>query len=146
MNNKEKTATSKLIIIVFGVLGAIGGKYGYQYFFGNGKLDIQSSLIATANELNKTLPIMVDSETRLDTSTGFNEMFQYNYTLVNYSFEELDPEEIEETLKPNLINSVCTIEDMAFFIKNDVPVSYAYYGKNGKHVLTITVTSDQCES
>ena len=88
---------------------------------------------------------MVDSETRLDSTVGINRQFRYNYTLVNYAAEELDPAAIKNGMQPKLINNFCSNDDMKFFVENKVPLTYAYFGKNGKQITIITISADQCK-
>lgn len=146
MDNDKKSSTSTAISLVVGLIAFFVAKYGYQHFFGTKAGDLNKELVTPASQLNETLPMMVDSETRLDSTAGFNKTFRYNYTLVNYTSEELDPKSIEAALGEKLINSVCTTKEMEVFTKNSVPVSYAYHGKNGKQVTVITVSPSQCES
>ena len=50
-------------------------------------------MMAAASELNKSCPMMVDQDTRLDNAIALPEnVFQYNYTLVNLTKDELDLE------------------------------------------------------
>ncbi len=106
--------------------------------------DINSLLLAIANETNKDLPVMVDAETRLDSTLGASGEFAYKYTLVNLAFEEIDQDYFYETMQPILINSVCSTEEMGFFVEQAIPVKYLYYGKNGKQISSILITPDQC--
>lgn len=149
MNNTEK------IILVIGVLlvtalGVVMWKAGgisavTKYFEKNKEGVLDGALMRTADKLNKNLPIMVDSETRLDSTVGINRQFRYNYTLVNYAAEELDPAAIKNGMQPKLINNFCSNDDMKFFVENKVPLTYAYFGKNGKQITIITISADQCK-
>ena len=107
--------------------------------------EINSLLNKTASDLNKQLPMMVDSETRLDSSIGLNKSFKYNYTMVNYKAEEVNRSEFNKIMQPRLVNMVCTTKELDVFTKNGIPVTYNYYGKNGKNIATITVSPSQCE-
>ena len=87
---------------------------------------------------------MVDAETRLDSTGGINKQFFYSYTMINHSAEEINTEAFTDAMQPRLINGVCTTKEMEVFMKNNIPVSYVYRGKNGKQFLTITVDPSQC--
>ena len=137
-----------LIVVVFsGEIGKMVGKSTSERFFeGKKESELNSVLMQAASQINKNLPIMVDTETRLDATVGINKQFRYNYTLVNYTAEELDPNAIIEAMEEKIINSVCTTKEMEVFVNNGVPVTYAYHGKNGKQLTTITVQPVQCKN
>ena len=136
------------IIVAFSsVIGEFIGKFSTKQFregMRNSQLD--SILMQTADQINQNLPIMIDAETRLDSTVGMNRIMQYNYTMVNYSAEEFDVQEFIDTVQPLLINRVCTSEEMQVFVENNVPVRYSYHGKNGKQITIFAVEPSQCES
>ena len=137
-----------LVVVVFaGGIGKLVGKFtGERFLEGKQEAELDSILMQTASQLNQNLPMMVDAETRLDSTVGINKQIRYNYTMINYPVEKLDAQIVTEAMQPNLINYVCTTKEMEVFRKNDIPVAYAYYGKNGKYLMTITVQPSQCES
>ncbi len=137
-----------LIVIAFaGGIGKLVGKSTSERFFeGKKESELNSVLMQAASQINQNLPMMIDSETRLDSTVGINKKFRYNYTMINYSVEELDPKSFSETMRPQLVNAVCTTKEMEVFMKNGVPVTYAYHGKNGKQLTTITVEPLQCKN
>lgn len=137
-----------LIVIAFaGGIGKLVGKSTSERFFdGKKESELNSVLMQAASQINQNLPMMVDSETRLDSTVGINKTFRYNYTMINYPVEELDPKGFSEAMRPQIVNSVCTTKEMEVFMKNGVPVTYAYHGKNGKQLTTITVEPSQCKN
>lgn len=134
-----------LVIVFAGGIGKFVGKSTTERFFdGKKEGSIDAVLVEAASRINENLPMMVDAETRLDATVGVIGRFRYNYTLVNFSAEELDPGVLKDTMQPKLVNNVCTSTEMEIFVQNDVPVTYAYFGKNGKQVTTITISPNQC--
>jgi len=136
-----------LLVIAFaGGIGKMIGKSTSERFF-EGKKEgaIDAALIKMASEINKQLPMMIDADTRLDSTVGINRTVRYNYTLVKYAAEELEALALEQAMKPKLINNVCTSKEMEIFAKNNIPVTYAYYGKNGKQITVITIPSSSCK-
>ena len=89
---------------------------------------------------------MVDSETQLDNVIGVNNIFRYNYTLVNYSSSDISAQDIKSSMEEKIINNVCTTEEMQVFIGNGVTVNYAYYGNKGKLITVISVLPSQCKN
>lgn len=135
-----------LVIAFAGGIGKIVGKSATEsYLAGKDNAAIDTALLHAASEINKTLPMMVDAETRLDSTTGINRTIRYNYTMVNYTVADLDGVSFEKSMKQTLINKVCTTKEMQVFVRNKVPVSFAYYDKKGKQITFITVPSSSCE-
>ncbi len=98
-----------------------------------------------AAEINKTLPIMVDKDTKLFSVSIVNgNTFQYNYVLINYAQEEIDPELLKNNNKDRIRNYICTSPDMKLIVENNIPVSYAYYGKNQKYIVNIVIDTNKC--
>ena len=133
-----------MIALVF-VIGKIPGKSSPEWHVDD-KLDgsIETILLQMADEINAKLPQMIDAETRLDSAAGINRKVRYNFTLVNYSAEEIKVPAFNKSMRPKLIKNVCAAKEMAIFLNNDIPVSYAYYGKQGKQITVLTVTASDC--
>lgn len=106
--------------------------------------EIDLALIESANELNPLLPMMVDEDTRWDETVALNRAFLYIYTLIGYNAEDLDPDLFKQALEPNLKEAVCTSPDMAAFVENNINAIYAYRGKDGKQIATVTVHVNEC--
>lgn len=106
---------------------------------------LRKSLIHNASEISKDLPIMIDSETRWDNVSGLGGRYTFRYTLVNYEAEEINASAFERYVRKRIVNTLCTHEDMAFALQNNIPVVYEYSGKYGKHVLTVTADSSDCD-
>ena len=96
-------------------------------------------MMKTASEINKSCPIMVDAETRLDNTVALpNKTIQYNYTLVNIEKGDIDISEFENYLQPVILNIIKTSPDLKYFRDNDVTMAYNYKDKNGEHLLKLT--------
>lgn len=86
---------------------------------------------------------MIDHDTRADNIMVLpGKTVRYNYTLVNLSYDEVNLDDFESTLKPWIVNTAKTSPDVANFRKNDVTMEYNYVDKNGTFVYKITVTPD----
>jgi len=100
----------------------------------------------TASEINKSCPMMIDSDTRLDNAISLpSNIFQYNYTLVNMEKETIDIDMLKGYLEPNITNFVRTNPDMKFQREKKVTVNYYYKDKNGNYLFKISVTPEQYE-
>ncbi len=138
---KLLVGVSLSLVCVFTV--AFGGPAGNHYVE-NEEAEIDSVLLKLASELNSKLPMMVDSQTQLDSTVGVNKVFRYNSTLVNYSSSEMSAAYIQNKLKENIINNVCTTEEMQVFVSNGITITYAYYGNKGKLITVISVPPASC--
>jgi len=107
------------------------------------KTELTESLMQeTANEINKDLPKMIDSETRLDSTVGIKNSLTYKYTLINYSLSDLEGgASLSDMLRNDLVNSVCTTPEMDIFVKNKATLNYSYYDKNGVFIEQITINT-----
>lgn len=136
--NKRKTTLGSVLGIV-----AFGLSYFavQQIFFKPATFD--KAMMAAAGELNKSCPIMVDQNTRLDNAVALpGNIFQYNYTLVNLSKSEVNIDTVKKYVEPGIINNVKTNPDLKTYRDNKVTMAYNYKDKNGLFVLKISVTPD----
>lgn len=133
---------NKTIGIIVGAIAFAGTSFAVNHFFFE-KPSFDKALMQAASELNKTCPIMVDAETRLDNALALpNNHFQYNYTLVNLSIEELDTVQIHGSIDAQIINNVKTNPDLKIYRDNKVTMAYYYKDKNGKYVMRLNVTPE----
>jgi len=125
----------------------MSGRFTSEKFFAEmeeGELD--SVLVKIAAQYNQSLPIMVNLDTRLDSTIGINKQFRYNYTMVDYSADQLDIKYFTHSMRPKLLNSACNTRDMVVFMNHGVPITYAYYGIQGNKITEITVHPSDCKS
>lgn len=137
-DNKKRLNLKFIIGLTLGLIVAI---LVQQYFFKPPSLD--KRMMNVASELNKTCPIMIDAETRLDNAVALPEKtFQYNYTLINMDKDSIDIERLEEYLKPLILNSVKTNPDLKSFRDNNITMSYNYKDKNSNHIFKLIFTPE----
>lgn len=137
-SKKNRIISWTVFAVVFG-LSYFAGQY---FFFGSFSID--KNLMKVASELNKSCPIMVDSETRLDNAVvTSNKTFQYYYTLVNVEINEVNPAEGKKILEPQITNLVKTNPDMKAMRDLDVTFKYNYRDKNGIFLFDIIIGPDK---
>jgi hypothetical protein len=101
------------------------------------------AMMQAASELNKTCPIMIDKETRLDNAVALpGNVFQYNYTLVNAVKDSIDLKSFEDYMQPLILNIVKTNPDLKLFRDNKVTMTYSYNDMNGVFITKISITKD----
>lgn len=142
--SKFKNTGLSLITIIATAGGAVLGNYIVNEYF-NESLDPNDKLLKIAEEANKVLPVTVDSETILNSTMGLNGEFTYNYTLTNYSYDELDIPILKENMGTKLRNNYCTTDAMKPFRDMSVNVNYIYFGNAGKQLLKLTYGLSDCE-
>lgn len=84
----------------------------------------------TASELNKTLPLMVDRNTRLDSSVaGPGNRFAHIYTLVSLTKADVKLEAFREAMRPQLVTMYRSDPSKKSFRERDVELIYQYMDK-----------------
>lgn len=142
---KDKVLMPKIMGIIFGVI--VFGVTTFaisQLFFKAPAYD--KAMMQIASELNKTCPVMVDAETRLDNTIAIPiNTFQYNYTLVNYEKAGLDTLAIKTKMEPQVINFVRTTPQMKYQRDHRTTINYLYRDRKGEYIFSISVTPDKYE-
>ena len=143
MDDKSKKIYQGLLLVVLGLaIGLLTSKYVFNNFGGN-KSPLDKELVEATKEINKHLPMMIDSETRTDSTVvlPYNTI-QYVFTMINQSKDQLNAEDFEKRLRPLILNSIKTNSDMENFRKNEVTLVYLYKDKDGKEFLKFTFKYD----
>jgi len=136
----------KLLAFLVAIIVGIAAKGGVQNFLSGGADPMQETLMQTANQLNKTLPIMIDKDTELVSTIGVNKRFVYNYRLVNHSADQLNAQQLQTVMKPEITNAACTTpQTRDELLKKGVTLQYSYVDKNRTHILSIDVAPSDCK-
>jgi hypothetical protein len=140
METRTRNYTTNLAVaILVGVFGLILGKYIWGVFTSN-QNSFDKMLVETANQINQNTPMIVDSETRLDSTLALpGKRFAYYFTLYNYTIDEIDAEDFEKSMRPNMLNNLKTSPDMNVFRNNNVDLQYIYRDKNGMEIVNIEI-------
>jgi hypothetical protein len=132
---------SKFGAVTLGILLLMCGSYAARtvlpQFFAS---RVEDKIIRMCSELNKKMPIMVDSETRLDNVSPLpGKSFAYNYTLLNDTAETLDVPTLKAAMTPQITNRALTTKEFQPILTEGVTVIYKYFDKNGKYLFEIPV-------
>jgi len=140
--NASSDKKKKAIGAVVGVLAFFASYFAVQYFFFS-QPTFDKVMMAAASEINKSCPIMVDQETRLDNAIALPEnSLQYNYSLINMESADVNPEELKTYIEPGIVNLVKTSPDMKIYRENKTTIIYNYRDKKGVFILKLTVTPE----
>lgn len=137
-----KNNLSFLVTLIAVLIGGAIGKLSVKSLFQNSNyISFEKVLIETSKQLNETLPIQVDEETRLDTTTaGPGKILTYYYTLITINESNLAPTNFVNTMKSHLVNGYKNNQDMATFRNNKVELHYNYSDKEGRPFANIIIS------
>lgn len=94
--------------------------------------------------VNRSLPRMVDNDTRLDRVSIFDNRIRYNFTLIHVDAFDIDKNRLEGALTPVVKLGACENKDTKKILDNDLELVYAYYDKANNPVVTIAVNNQDC--
>jgi len=98
-----------------------------------------ATLKAMADETNKTLPILIDQDFRLDeVIPNGGDQLVYKYTVLNFSIADINIEEFAEGMKTELKSHIDQNDSkMAWFRENHVEVNHTYYDNTGQYLTNL---------
>ncbi len=96
-----------------------------------------------SNEINKSLPMMVDKDTRLESTIGKKGVLEYHYNLLNTKSNDINLSQLNSFTK-SLKNKVCSNPDTKSFLGRSISLSYVYYGNDDTFITKIIVTPEDC--
>lgn len=106
---------------------------------------IAEVLHRASSEVNLGVPIMIDSDTRLDrTDSGPGRKFNYYYTLVSVGAGQISEPQLQDALSDQLKNFACSEEAVNKYIKLGVSINYSYSDSSGSRIGDITVSPNDC--
>jgi hypothetical protein len=141
--SKRKLTMAQIIGLVVGLIIAVNVPTLTQKFFFK-KPSIDKALVEMSSEINKSLPMMIDANTRLDNVTAlFDKTVLYNYTLIGLEPASMDTVLVKQILEPQILNTAKTNPDMKYFRENDVTMKYCYRDEYGNYLFSLVITPAQ---
>jgi hypothetical protein len=141
VKSKHKYTVAQIVGSVIGTLVTAGMFMFVSKCFSP---TFDKALVEMANEFNKTLPLMIDSETRVDNVMPLpDKTILYTYTLISYDKETIDTLVIKSNLEPYMINNIKTSPEMKFLRDNKITFRYFYRDKNGNYLFSMQIKPDQ---
>jgi hypothetical protein len=117
-----------MVFILFGIYERIKEKQNDLY------------LIEIANQTNQDLPMIINAETRLDYTVALSKnKFGYFYTLMLETVNEIDIEEFEKYIRPNLVINAKTNHERFNFGYLKVNLVYFFKDKNGNDLINLEI-------
>jgi len=106
--------------------------------------DIDLAASEAIEMINKSLPTMIDNDTRLDHASIQDGDLYYNYTLVNWSVDNLDITRFTSVMTPKLKTAQCVEEESLALLNDGRKIVYIYRDKANKPIANIVVEKSDC--
>jgi hypothetical protein len=107
--------------------------------------DISEILVQTAEIMNKSLPMMVSPGVQWDSSVaGPGKKLSYEYTLVDYSVDEIDGKEFAQNISQSITNEICTNPMTQIFPENGVLLNFNVYDNSHNLITQVEVENSDC--
>ena len=103
--------------------------------------EIEALLIENSKKLNRNLPVMIDSQTRLDTTFAMGMTMNYKSTLINLDSNQVDTDFFRNELKSQLIKSLRSDEGAMFLMRVGVTIIHRYFDKNGVLITSLRLNA-----
>jgi hypothetical protein len=128
------------VAVVFGTI-ALAGKFMIAMQQGS---NTDLALIEEIKMINKSLPSMIDSDTRLDHVSIQGKDVYYNYTLVNWLVADMDVSRFTSVMTPKIKTAQCANEETRPLLNEGRKLVYLYRDKASKPIAEIVVERSDC--
>ncbi|MBW2712919.1 MAG: hypothetical protein JRC77_04130, partial [Deltaproteobacteria bacterium] len=106
--------------------------------------DLALLLEATVITMNKDLPIMVDSDTKLEKVSADGNEMKLHYELVNFISSDVDTDVFLSNMKPAIAGQSCATPSLRAVMDQGGTIAYLYNGNDKKEIATFSVGKDSC--
>lgn len=132
----------KKLLLVLVVIVAAGLAWTYKM-----KSDSRYSLDdlnGIASGANKSLPMMVDSATRLERMVAHEGVLEKQFTLVANRRAEIDVASFEKQVSESLVAQSCANKQSVTLYKAGVSEWFTYQDMNGEAIATVKIGQENC--
>lgn len=102
------------------------------------------ALTRTADKINSNVPMMIDSNTRLDSAVALTDKLQYNYTLMSVPSAG-DGASLLQQIETEKVSNACGLEDNISLLITGVTLELVYHASDGSRITTISVSNEDCQ-
>jgi len=138
----EKVAKKKIVLqsLIFAITFIIAF-FGAKYLFSKNENTPNAMLVEASQEMNKTMPKMIDAETRLDSTSVERETLNYHYTLINMlkDSSKMDFEAVKSTMLKKAQENIDTNPAMKDYRENNISLHYIFKDKEKNKLFDYTV-------
>ena len=112
---------------------------------GDGSRDLDQTLANVSAYLNRSAPLTLDADTRLDRVTsGPGHRLSYHYTLTTVQSKAFKRAEFQKLIREPLQAKLCNSKEMRSFLVRGVTISYDYLGNDGNPLGAARFTASDC--
>lgn len=142
MDRKKEIAA--LVGLIFGAAAV----YFFMYYLPSSNSSVEESLSAAAETMNKSMPMQVDQETRLDSvGTLPGKVMVYYNTLVNVSIAygegDLDTNLVKEQLEPIMQDAIASDNNLKAMRATECTFLYKYRDAEGAYLFSIAISPEK---
>ena len=142
----EEASTKQLVgrtlLIAFLVLGNLASLAGSTLEQRN---DLRSQLAELVRAESESTPMMVDDSTRLEkVALGEDLSVVYLYTLTEFNANEVSVNELNDLIRPIVLQSMCSDSDLKSNLELGVTYVYRYNGRDGGLVGEFEIAENDC--
>lgn len=135
------TAVFVVVVLIAGGMGKILGRSVAETAFAPDKSELVDR---TVQEINKSLPMMVDKETRFDRAAhGQGDTIEYHYTILTLPTKAVEPQAFQN-FEVDLRKRVCGSSDMRKVFSADIGAQYIYKANDQAEIGRIIFTPSDC--
>jgi len=109
------------------------------------KEDLALILRATVLAVSKQLPVMLDSETKLEKMSSEGNVLTYQYQLVNFLSADVDKAALDAGLTTTLVKQACSTPGLKSILDRGGTLSYLYNGKDKIRVTELRIDAKNCQ-
>ena len=116
----------------------------------NPELGLEKALVERAWAANKSLPVVLDEDTKLTAVfSGPGRRFTYVYQVMNYTKDQVGQsyfDVVRQGLKDGFQTTLRKDRNLRFFSENNVILNYAFKDKTGADILTLEIKPEEYQS
>ncbi|SMP74378.1 hypothetical protein [Noviherbaspirillum suwonense] len=146
-----KKRTLALVLVCISTLAQAGpfsnlmGSYAGGVSEGDGSRNLDQTLANVSAYLNRSAPVKLDDDTRLDRVTsGPGHRLSYHYTLTSVQSKAFKRAEFQKLIRAPLQAKLCSSKEMRGFLVRGVTISYDYLGNDGARLGAARFTASDC--
>lgn len=131
-SKKAKLGTTIGFFVAFGVTTLVIKTFSKDKY---------EKLVEVADKTNEQCPMMIDADTRIDSTTAVKEPLGvvYYYTVVTVDKDSIDIAQTHQFLKENSQQNLDTMKGMKPFRDENVSLRYHYRDRNGNPFIDFTI-------
>lgn len=137
---RSKINVKNVLVTPLLVLLASAISYGLAIKLNQHEPLFNETIVKYANKNNLTCPAQVDDQTQLDNAMALpGRTIRFNYTLFNYTRENIDTLKFQKSLRPIIVGKVKQMSEMAELRSINASIIYYYKDRQGGYVCQVII-------